>query len=58
MIADKGYEGVNVFTGHDLKKRFGIENTVYGNRVIDVAISGRYSYFHDSCIGFVVFLFV
>ena len=46
MIADKGYEEVNVFTGHDLKKRFGIENTVYGNRVIDVAISpsGKYLY--------------
>ena len=46
MVADRGYEDVNVFTGHDLKKRFGIENTVYGNRVIDVAISpsGKYLY--------------
>ena len=41
---DKGYEEVNVFSGHDLKKRFTLDNTVYGHRVIDVAISpsGKY----------------
>ena len=41
---DKGYEEVNVFSGHDLKKRFTLDNTVYGNRVIDVAVSpsGKY----------------
>ena len=46
IVAAKGYEEVNVLTGHDLKKRFAIENTVYGNRVIDVAISpsGKYLY--------------
>lgn len=44
VVADKEYEDVNVFTGHDLKKRFALDNTVYGNRVIDVAISpsGKY----------------
>ena len=44
MLKDRGYEEVNVFSGHDLKKRFTLDNTVYGNRVIDVAISpsGKY----------------
>ena len=44
VLKDKGYEEVNVFSGHDLKKRFTLDNTVYGNRVIDVAISpsGKY----------------
>ena len=44
VVADKGYEEVNVYSGHDLKKRFTLDNTVYGNRVIDVAISpsGKY----------------
>ena len=46
VVKERGYEGVNVFSGHDLKKRFGIEHTVYGNRIIDVAISpsGKYLY--------------
>ena len=46
FVADNGYEEVNVFTGHDLKKRFTLDNTVYGNRMIDVAISpsGKYLY--------------
>ncbi len=46
VVADKGYEEVNVFSGHDLKKRFTLDNTVYGNRVIDVTISpsGKYLY--------------
>ena len=41
---DKGYEEVNVFSGHNLKKRFTLDNTVYGNRVIDVSVSpnGKY----------------
>ena len=44
VLKDRGYEEVNVFSGHDLKKRFTLDNTVYGNRVIDVAISpsGKY----------------
>ena len=44
VVADKDYEEVNVYSGHDLKKRFTLDNTVYGNRVIDVAISpsGKY----------------
>ena len=44
VVADKDYEGVNVFVGNDIKKRFTLDNTVYGNRVIDVAISpsGKY----------------
>ena len=46
VVKDNGYEEVNVFAGHDLKKRFTLDNTVYGNRVIDVAISpsGKYLY--------------
>ena len=46
VVADKGYEKVNVFSGHDLKRRFALDNTVYGNRVIDVAMSpsGKYLY--------------
>ena len=46
VVKDRGYEEVNVFSGHDLKKRFTLDNTVYGNRVIDVAISpsGKYLY--------------
>ena len=46
VVADKGYEEVNVFTGQDLKKRFTLDNTVYGNRVIDVSMSpsGKYLY--------------
>lgn len=46
VVKDKDYEDVNVFSGHDLKKRFTLDNTVYGNRVIDVAISpsGKYLY--------------
>ena len=44
VVADNGYEEVNVFTGHELKNRFTLDNTVYGNRVIDIAISpsGKY----------------
>lgn len=44
VVVDKGYEEVNVFTGHELKNRFTLDNTVYGNRVIDIAISpsGKY----------------
>ena len=46
VVKDGGYEEVNVFSGHDLKKRFALDNTVYGNRVIDVTISpsGKYLY--------------
>ena len=46
VVKDRGYEEVNVFSAHDLKKRFTLDNTVYGNRVIDVAISpsGKYLY--------------
>ena len=46
VVADKGYEKVNVYSGHDLKRRFALDNTVYGNRVIDVAMSpsGKYLY--------------
>lgn len=46
VVKDKGYEEVNVYSGHNLKKRFTLDNTVYGNRVIDVAISpsGKYLY--------------
>ena len=46
VVADKGYEKVNVYSGHDLKRRFTLDNTVYGNRVIDVAMSpsGKYLY--------------
>ena len=46
MVKDRGYEDVNMFSGHDLKKRFTLDNTVYGNRVIDVTISpsGKYLY--------------
>ena len=46
MVKDRGFEDVNVFSGHDLKKRFALDNTVYGNRVIDVTISpsGKYLY--------------
>ena len=46
VVADKGYEKVNVYSGQDLKRRFALDNTVYGNRVIDVAMSpsGRYLY--------------
>lgn len=44
VVVDNGYEEVNVFTGHELKNRFTLDNTVYGNRVIDIAISpsGKY----------------
>ena len=44
VVKDKGYEEANVLSGHNLKKRFTLDNTVYGNRVIDVAISpsGKY----------------
>ena len=38
VVADKGYEKVNVYSGHDLKRRFTLDNTVYGNRVIDVLL--------------------
>ena len=46
VVKDRGYEEVNVFSGYDLKKRFALDNTVYGNRVIDVTISpsGKYLY--------------
>ena len=46
VVADKGYEKVNVYSGQDLKRRFALDNTVYGNRVIDVAMSpsGKYLY--------------
>ena len=46
VVADKGYEKVNVYSGQDLKRRFTLDNTVYGNRVIDVAMSpsGKYLY--------------
>ena len=46
VVADKGYEKVNVYSGHDLKRRFALDNTVYGNRVIDVSMSpsGKYLY--------------
>ncbi len=46
VVNDKGYEMVNVCSGYDLKKRFTLDNTVYGNRVIDVSISpsGKYLY--------------
>lgn len=44
VVADKDYEGTTLFSGHDLKKRFTLDNTVYGHRVIDVALSpsGKY----------------
>lgn len=44
VVADKEYEQVNVLSGQDLKRRFTLDNTVYGNRVIDVAVSpsGKY----------------
>ena len=46
VVKDKGYESVNVYSGHDLKKRFNLDNTVYGNRIIDVNLSpsGKYLY--------------
>ena len=46
VVNDRDYKEVNVRSGHDLKKRFTLDNTVYGNRVIDVAISpsGKYLY--------------
>ena len=46
MVKDRGYEEVNVFSGCDLKKRFALDNTVYGHRVIDMTISpsGKYLY--------------
>lgn len=46
VVPDKGYEEVNLFSGHNLKKRFTLDNTVYGNRIIDVTISpnGKYLY--------------
>lgn len=46
VVADKGYEKVNVYSGQDLKRRFTLDNTVYGNRVIDVSMSpsGKYLY--------------
>ena len=46
VVADKGYEKVNVYSGQDLKRRFNLDNTVYGNRIIDVAMSpsGKYLY--------------
>lgn len=46
IVKDGEYEGVNVYSGCDLKKRFTLDNTVYGNRVIDVTISpsGKYLY--------------
>ena len=44
VVADKDYEGTTLFSGHNLKKRFTLDNTVYGHRVIDVALSpsGKY----------------
>ena len=44
VVADKEYEKVTVLSGQDLKRRFTLDNTVYGNRVIDVAVSpsGKY----------------
>ena len=44
VAADKEYEQVTVLSGQDLKHRFSLDNTVYGNRVIDVAVSpsGKY----------------
>lgn len=44
VTPDKEYSNVNVFTGESLKRRFTLDDTVYGNRVIDVAVSpsGKY----------------
>lgn len=44
LVPDKGYEETAIYSGHDLKQRFTLDNTVYGNRIIDVAISpsGKY----------------
>ena len=52
VVADKEYEQVTVLSGQDLKHRFTLDNTVYGNRVIDVAVSpsGKYlltRYWHN-----------
>lgn len=43
-IKDEGFDTVNFLSSPDLKKRFSLANTVYGNRVTGVSVSpdGRY----------------
>ena len=44
VVPDKEFNDVKVLSGQELKRRFSLDNTVYGNRVVDVAISpsGKY----------------
>lgn len=44
FLKDSGYEQVTLWSGPDLKKRFALSNTVFGNRVSGVSVSpdGRF----------------